>query len=115
MVGSMLYEAAQAMLTRTQSFFRLKAWGLRIARRRGRNRAIVAVARKLANVLHRMSLDLWHSAFATRMSGLPEHIVSSASWHGAAGFPRSRLRRTNADDADRLLMIRPRTCSTLFR
>jgi transposase len=57
MVRSMLYEAAQAMLTRTQSFSRLKAWGLRVARRRGRNRAIVAVARKLATVLHRMWLD----------------------------------------------------------
>ncbi len=57
MVRSMLYEAAQAMLTRTQSFSRLRAWGLRVAQRRGRNRAIVAVARKLATVLHRMWLD----------------------------------------------------------
>jgi transposase len=57
MVRSMLYEAAQAMLTRTQSFSRLRAWGLRVAQRRGLNRAIVAVARKLATVLHRMWLD----------------------------------------------------------
>lgn len=57
MVRSMLYEAAQAMLTRTRSFSRLRAWGLRVAQRRGRNRAIVAVARKLATVLHRMWLD----------------------------------------------------------
>ena len=57
MVRSMLYEAAQAMLTRTQSFSRLRAWGLRVAQRRGLNRAIVAVARKLASVLHRMWLD----------------------------------------------------------
>ena len=57
MVRSMLYEAAQAMLTRTQSFSRLKAWGLRVAQRRGLNRAIVAVARKLATVLHRMWVD----------------------------------------------------------
>jgi hypothetical protein len=45
------------MLTRTQSCSRLKAWGLRVAQRRGRNRAIVAVARKLATVLHRMWVD----------------------------------------------------------
>ena len=57
MVRSMPCEAAQAMLTRTRSFWRLKAWGLRVAQRRGRNRAIVAVARKLATVLHRMWLD----------------------------------------------------------
>ena len=57
MVRSMLYEAAQAMLTRTQRFSRLRAWGLRVAQRRGRSRAIVAVARKLATVLHRMWVD----------------------------------------------------------
>ena len=54
MTRAMLYEAAQAMLTRTQSVSRLRAWGLRIAQRRGLNRAIVALARKLATVLHRM-------------------------------------------------------------
>jgi len=57
MARSMLYEAAKAMLTRTQSLSRLKAWGLRIAQRRGLNRAIVAVARKLATVLHRKWVD----------------------------------------------------------
>ena len=57
MTRSMLYEAAQAMLTRTQSFSRLRAWGLRVAQRRGLNRAIVAVSRKLATVLHRMWVD----------------------------------------------------------
>jgi hypothetical protein len=35
---------AQAMLTRTQSFSRLRAWGLRVAQRRGLNRAIDASA-----------------------------------------------------------------------
>ena len=35
----------------------LKAWGMAIARRRGLKRAIVAVARKLAVILHRMWLD----------------------------------------------------------
>ena len=57
MVRSMLYEAARAMLTPTQSVSRLRAWGLRVARRLGRNRAIVAVARKLAAVLDRMWVD----------------------------------------------------------
>ena len=57
MTRSMLDEAAQAMLTRTQSVSRLRPWGLRVAQRRGLNRAIVAVARKLATVLHRMWVD----------------------------------------------------------
>jgi len=35
----------------------LKAWGLRVAQRRGMRRAIVAVARRLAVVLHRMWVD----------------------------------------------------------
>ena len=35
----------------------LKAWGLRLAKKRGLKRACVALARKLAGVLHRMWLD----------------------------------------------------------
>lgn len=35
----------------------LKAWGMRLMKTKGRRRAIVAVARKLAVVLHRMWAD----------------------------------------------------------
>jgi hypothetical protein len=35
----------------------LKAWGMRVAQRRGIRRAIVAVARRLAVVLHRIWVD----------------------------------------------------------
>jgi transposase len=49
-----LYEAATTLLTRTTSFSRLKAWGLRIAKLSGFKKARVAVARKLAVVLHAM-------------------------------------------------------------
>ena len=35
----------------------LSAWALRVAKRRGRKRATVALARKLAVMLHRMWLD----------------------------------------------------------
>ena len=35
----------------------LKAWGVRVAQRRAMRRAIVAVARRLAVVLHRMWID----------------------------------------------------------
>jgi hypothetical protein len=35
----------------------LKGWGMRVAQRRGIRRAIVAVARRLAVVLHRMWVD----------------------------------------------------------
>lgn len=57
MMRSLLYEAAQALLTRTKKWSWLKAWGMQVARRRGIKRAIVAVARRLAVILHRMWMD----------------------------------------------------------
>jgi transposase len=53
-----LYEAAFVALTRSQGRWNpLKAWGMAIAKRRGIQKAIVAVARKLAIILHRMWRD----------------------------------------------------------
>jgi transposase len=57
MVRSILYEAATALLTRAQSYSSLKSWGMAVMKRRGLKRATVAVARKLATVLHRMWID----------------------------------------------------------
>jgi len=57
MARAMLYEAAQTMLTRSIRFSTLKHWALSVARRRGMKRAKVALARKLAVVLHRMWTD----------------------------------------------------------
>jgi transposase len=52
-----LYEAANIMLTRYRGFSSLKAWGLKIAKKRGHQRACVAVARKLAVIMHAMWRD----------------------------------------------------------
>jgi len=52
-----LYEAANGMLTRYRGFCSLKAWGLKIAKTRGYKRACVAVARKLAVIMHAMWRD----------------------------------------------------------
>jgi transposase len=49
-----LYEAATTLLTRTTRSSRLKAWGLRLAKACGFKKARVAVARKLAVILHAM-------------------------------------------------------------
>ena len=57
MVRTALYEAAHIMLSRTVRFSSLKRWALDLAGRRGLRRAKVALARKLATVLHRMWLD----------------------------------------------------------
>jgi transposase len=52
-----LYEAANIMLTRFKGFSSLKAWGLKIAKKRGHKRACVAVARKLSVIMHAMWRD----------------------------------------------------------
>ncbi len=57
MLRTMLYEAAQSPLTHSRKWSWLKAWGMRVAQRRGMRRAIVAVARRLAVILHRMWVD----------------------------------------------------------
>jgi transposase len=57
LLRTMLYEAAQVLLTHGSKWSWLKAWGVRVAQRRGMRRAIVAVARRLAVVLHRMWVD----------------------------------------------------------
>ena len=53
MLRSLLFEAAQVLLTRASGSW-LKAWGLQLARHRGMKRAIVATARRLAVILHTM-------------------------------------------------------------
>jgi len=52
-----LYTAAHALMTRSDAWSTLKAWGLRLAKIRGHRRAVIAVARKLAVILHRMWVD----------------------------------------------------------
>jgi len=52
-----LYEAAHTLMTRSRKWSSLRAWGMKIAKHRGMARARVAVARKLAVILHRMWAD----------------------------------------------------------
>ena len=57
MMRVMLYEAAQVMLMRSTRWPWLKVWAMQIARRRGRKKAIVALARRLAVIMHRIWVD----------------------------------------------------------
>ena len=57
MMRMMLYEAAQSMLVRSTKWSWLKAWAMKIARHRGMKKAIVALARRLSVILHRMWVD----------------------------------------------------------
>ena len=53
-VRTALYEAANVILTRPVRGSLLKSWAMRVAKRTGMRKAKVALARKLAVILHRM-------------------------------------------------------------
>lgn len=53
-VRAVLYNAANSLLLRSCRSSYLKTWGLKLIRTKGRRRARIAVARKLAVILHRM-------------------------------------------------------------
>jgi len=57
MLRTYLFEAANVVLTRTKQNCSLKTWGMAIAARSGGKKARVAIARKLATILHRMWCD----------------------------------------------------------
>ncbi len=57
MVRTVLYEAANVLLARIMRFSKLKRWGMDVAKRRGSKRAQLALARKIAVILHRMWVD----------------------------------------------------------
>lgn len=56
-VRAALYAAANSMMMRTLAWSSLKTWGMRLMKTKGRRRALVAVARKIAIILHRIWLD----------------------------------------------------------
>jgi transposase len=56
-VRTALYEAAHIILTKPVKGGALKSWAARLAKRVGMNKAKVALARKLAVIMHRMLVD----------------------------------------------------------
>lgn len=54
---SLLVEAGVVILSRSKKWSKLKAWGLKIMRKKGLKKAAVAVGRKLAVIMHRMMLE----------------------------------------------------------
>jgi transposase len=57
MLRMYLFEAAGVLLTRVPKRSALKAWGTKLTKRLGLRKAQVAVAQKLAVILHRMWID----------------------------------------------------------
>jgi transposase len=64
-----LYSAANVMMTRSAKWSSLKVWGMQLAKTRGHRRAVIAVARKLAVILHRMWLDDTQFRWGTEGAG----------------------------------------------
>ena len=56
-VRAALYEAAHVILTRAVKGSTLKSWAAKLAKRAGLKKAAVALARKLAVIMHRMLAD----------------------------------------------------------
>ena len=54
---SLLTEAGVVILTRSQKWSKLKAWGLKLMRKKGVKKASLAVGRKLAVIMHRMLVE----------------------------------------------------------
>ena len=54
---TMLYEAAQCLLIRSKKKSKLRSWGLKLRKKKGNKKAITAVARKLAVIMHQMLID----------------------------------------------------------
>jgi transposase len=55
--AGLLYEAANPILTRSRGSFALKTWAQKVAKRRGPRKARVALARRLAVIMHAMLRD----------------------------------------------------------
>jgi transposase len=69
-VREALCEAAASLLLRVRKWSALRVWGLRVAKRSSMLCAIVAVARKLAGILHRMWLSEtdFHVGFGAKVT-----------------------------------------------
>jgi len=93
LLRTMLYEAAQVLLTHGSKWSWLKAWGIRVAQRRGMRRAIVAVARRLAVVLHRMWVDGSEFRWSKDSTAVP--MVAKAGGRKQARRSRILLRQKN--------------------
>ena len=72
MLRMYLFEAAGVLLTRVPKWSGLKAWGVKLTKRNGLRKAKVAVARKLAVILHRMWIDGTEFNWSTK---------KAAAWH----------------------------------
>ncbi|MCQ4191275.1 transposase [Methylocystis suflitae] len=90
-----LYALTNNMLVRFRGFSSLKAWILKLAKKRGHKRACVAVARKLAVIMHAM----WRDFSEFRFKAPPATSGGTASAHRGSsprGKPYLQIRRSDS-------------------
>jgi transposase len=92
MLRSYLFEAAGVLLTRVPKSSALKAWGMRLAKRNGLRKAKVAVARKLAVILHRMWVE------GTEFNWSKKEVAAVTSDNEIKGFPQHGGKRRPCRD-----------------
>lgn len=81
----LLPEAATVVLTRTSADSGLRSWGLKLRRRIGFKRAAVAVARKLAVIMHATLKSASHSG--AKLKPWPDPEPFSVSLSTRRGIP----------------------------
>ena len=117
MVRTALFEAANVMLTRAVRFSRLKAWALRVASRQGMKKAKVALARKLAVVMHRMWVD-WHELSlgrGERERRLKRLQATQATWQTRSRRGDAWIGRSRKSGSGRFSGAGPRVLDRLVR
>ncbi len=105
-VRGLLYEAATVMLTRTNAECGLRTWGLRLKDKLGFKRAAVAVARKLAVIMHAMLVSGQHFdrlAGLAAANGSPDtlllDLIPPATVRIQPGCPETSLPGRGQDDS----------------
>jgi hypothetical protein len=100
-VRTILYEAANINLTRPVKGSALKSWAARLANRSGMRKAKIALARKLAVILHRMLVDGTPFAAdrAAAAGGRGERITGSGGLRHLPPGARSRRRDDGSGQA----------------
>jgi Transposase IS116/IS110/IS902 family len=89
-----LYDAANSHLRISKKWWTLRAWGVKLAKRVGEKKTCVAVARKLAIIMHRMRVEETDFRFGNRLprklrKDSPSAAVSSAEDVGKVSPSRS--------------------------
>jgi len=106
-----LYEAATVLLYRTKKWSSLKAWGMKLAKRIGMRKATVAIARKIAIVLHCIWVSMAHRSTGARQRK-PDPIFVKFLVR-SAGLAMSRWDGVVATSFIRLVAARPHSAANV--